>query len=75
METVATRLRREDREALRALTPGQRVALAFALGERDLELFRRARRPPLARDEAARALERQRQLGRRRSGCLDALLG
>jgi len=73
MKSVLDRLRDEDREALLALTPTQRVTLALALGERDLEAFRRAH--GLSRDEAARILERQRQQGRRASACLAALIG
>jgi hypothetical protein len=39
MRSVADALRREDREALAALTPAARVALALSLGARDLEAF------------------------------------
>ncbi len=73
MKSVLDQLRDEDREALLALTPTQRVTLALTLGERDLEAFRRAR--GLSRDEAARILERQKQHGRRASACLAALIG
>lgn len=72
MRSVADHLRIEEREALLALTPQERVALALALGERDFEIFRRARK--LSRREAARVLEQQRQAGRRRSRCLEALM-
>lgn len=52
----------------------ERLALAFALGERDLELYRRAN--GLTREEAARLLERRRQLGRRRpSRCMLEIIG
>ena len=74
MSGVAERLRLEDRRALAALTPGQRVALALALGERDLEMFRNAQRPPLSRRDAARILDRQRQVGRRRSRCHETVI-
>jgi hypothetical protein len=73
MGSVADRLHREDREALRALTPAQRVTLALALGERDLAIFRGARRPPPTREEAARLLRQRRQVGRRPSPCHEAL--
>ena len=73
MKSVLDRLRDEDRDALLALTPTQRVTVALALGERDLEAFRRAR--GLSRAEAARVLERQKQHGRRASRCLAALIG
>lgn len=74
MKSVADLLRLEDRKAVLALTPTERVALALALGERDLETFRNARTPRLSRDEAARILERQRQASRRRSRCIEALI-
>jgi len=51
------------------------VALALRLGRRDLEAFRLAHKPPLERDEARRRLERQRQQGRRRSRCVEELIG
>ena len=75
MRSVADRLRAEDRAALAALTPAERVALALTLGARDLEIFRAAHQPPLTRDEAARFLDRQRQRGRRPSGCMRELIG
>jgi hypothetical protein len=75
VRSVADRLRAEDRAALLALTPAERVALALELGERDLEIFRSAHRPPLTREEAMRRLERQRQAGRRPSRCMQELIG
>lgn len=75
MRSVADRLRQEDREAVLRLAPAERVALALALGERDLEAFRVARRPPLSRSEAIRTLERRRQAGRRPARCMTALIG
>jgi len=48
------------------------VALALELGERDLAAYANAH--GLDRETARRALERARQAGRRRSGCLEALL-
>jgi hypothetical protein len=42
MRSVADDLRTEDQAALRALSPADRVALALALGARDLEAFRLA---------------------------------
>ena len=65
MKSVLDRLRDEDRGAVLALTAAERVALALALGERDLEAFRRAR--GLSRVDAARILDRQKQYGRRAS--------
>ena len=75
MRSVADRLREEDRAALGVLTAAERVALALRLGRRDLEAFRLAHKPPLVRDEARRRLERQRQQGRRRSRCVEELIG
>jgi hypothetical protein len=75
MRSVAAALSVEDREALLALTEDERVRLALALGERDLEAFRLTHDPPLAREEAIRRLERRRQAGRRPSRCIDELVG
>jgi hypothetical protein len=75
MRSVADALRAEDRHALLALTEDERVRLALALGERDLEAFRLAHDPPLARHEAIHRLERQRQAGRRPSRCIDEMIG
>lgn len=75
MRSVADELRAEDREAVRALTAAERVALALTLGARDLERFRLAHHPPLPPAEAARRLERRRQAGRRPSRCLEELIG
>jgi len=75
MRSVAESLRQNDRAALAAMSPDERVALALALGERDLETFRLAQDSPLSRPEAVRVLERRRQAGRRRSACLEELIG
>ena len=75
MQSVGTLLRAEDRAAVQALSPGERVALALALGRRDLETFRLAQVPPLGPAEAARVLERRRQASRRPSHCLEELIG
>jgi hypothetical protein len=75
MRSVADVLRAEERAALAALTPGERVAVALALGARDLEAFRLAQAPPLTPEEAGRVLARRRQAGRRRSRCLEELIG
>jgi hypothetical protein len=66
---VADDLRDGDRRALLARSPDERVKLAFALGEADLEAFRLAHDPPLSRADAARLLERRRQAGRRPCRC------
>jgi hypothetical protein len=75
MRSVADLLREEDRMELAAFTPAERVRLALGLGERDLQLFRRASRPPLSREEAERALDRRRQLGRRSFRARETLTG
>ena len=75
MRSVADLLREEDRKAVLALTADERVRLALALGERDLETFRLAHDPPLTREEAMRRFERQRQKGRRPCRCIEELIG
>jgi hypothetical protein len=75
MRSVADDLRAEDRRALLALSIDERLKLAFALGERDLDAFRLAHDPPLSRMEAARVLERRRQAGRRACRCIGELIG
>lgn len=75
MESVADRLRAEDRAEVGRLTPTERVALALALGARDLETFRAAHRPPLDAVEAVRILDRRRQAARRPSRCIEELIG
>jgi hypothetical protein len=75
VRSVADALRAEDREVVRALATNARVRLALALGARDLESFRLAHDPPLAREEAGRRLERQRQSGRRPCRCIEELIG
>jgi hypothetical protein len=75
MRSVADRLRIEDRQGLRALTPAERVELALALGARDLESFRWALQPALDPQAAARILERRRQASRRRCRAIEELIG
>ena len=73
MRSVADVLRVKNRARLMAMTPAERVALALALGKRDREIFRAA--CGITTEEARRILERQRQTGRRRSRCIEELLG
>ncbi len=73
MRSVADLLREEDRRDVRSMTPTERVALALALGERDLETFRAGR--GLVAATATRTLERRRQAGRRPSACMAVLIG
>jgi hypothetical protein len=75
MRSVADLLRAEGRAALATATPGERVALALALGARDLEAFRVAHEPQLEPTEAARVLQRRWQQSRRPSRCLAELIG
>ena len=63
MPSVADDLRRERLEAQNRLSASQRVALAFELGESDLETFALAQ--GMDPSEARRILRRRRQLGRR----------
>ena len=58
-----------------ALAPAERVALALALGRRDLDTFTLAQGASFDRDEATRIVERRRQAGRRHSRCLEELIG
>ena len=75
MRSVADDLKLEDQAALQALSPADRVALALALGARDLEAFRLAQDPPLDPEEAMAVLERRRQAGRRRSPTIEETIG
>lgn len=75
MRSVADVLRAEERTAVAALSPAERVRLALSLGARDLESFRLAQDPPLQPAEADRMLRRRRQQGRRTSRCAQELIG
>ena len=75
MRSVADVLRQEDRRAMDAFAPAERVALALALGRRDLDTFTLAQGASVDRVEAARSVERRRQTGRRQSRCLEELIG
>ncbi|HTO12690.1 MAG TPA: hypothetical protein VMQ51_14035 [Candidatus Binatia bacterium] len=75
MRSVVDALKDEERRAVAALTPAERVALALRLGARDLETFRLAHDPPLGVAEARRRLRRQRQQGRLASRCLQESTG
>jgi hypothetical protein len=73
MRSVADDLRRADREAAARLSPGQRIALALALGDADLDALQHAR--GIDRADAIRVFERQRQVGRTPSACMTAVIG
>ncbi len=68
MSTLAAFLKERNRKILEAMSPEERVRLAWDLGERDLEIYRCRFR--LTRREALARLRRQRQQGRRPSHCL-----
>jgi hypothetical protein len=75
MRSIADRLCAEDHAAVLALPVSDRVALALALGARDLESFRLAQDPPLDPAAAERVLDQRRQAGRRPSRCIEELIG
>ena len=66
---VAEELRREQDEATLAMSPQERVALAFELGRRVVEMYMQAHDVDL--DTASRAVKRAGQAGRRYSRCMD----
>ncbi len=68
MSTVAEKLRKRDREHVEGLSVDDRLALAFSLGENDLEIFRAS--SGLSRSEAIEHLRRQRQRGRNPCRCV-----
>jgi hypothetical protein len=70
--SVADESVRAEREAVLALSPTQRVALALRLGARSLASY--ASRKGIELPAARRELERQRQSQRRPSACIEALL-
>ncbi|HET8579303.1 MAG TPA: hypothetical protein VFO18_19555 [Methylomirabilota bacterium] len=51
------------------------MALALALGARDLEAFRLAQDPPLDPERGMAVLERRRQAGRRPSRSIEETIG
>ena len=68
MRSVADDLREDLARQVREMTADERVALAFRLGDEDLEAFRQAH--GLTREEAYRRLKLQRQQGRQYSRCM-----
>lgn len=73
MIPMAADLRARADAEVRALSPAERLALAFRLGDEDLESFRAAH--GLDPRAAMRLLERRRQATRQPSACLDRLIG
>ncbi|MFL6247857.1 MAG: hypothetical protein ACJ74H_17670 [Thermoanaerobaculia bacterium] len=69
MRSVADDLRELDLRQLQTLTAEERVALAFRLGARDLELFMATNQ--VDRDTAMRHFRRAGAAGRIRSVCND----
>jgi hypothetical protein len=65
MSSVGDKLRAEATREVGGLTPAARIALAFRLGDEDLESYRRHRN--LTRQIALQHLRRQRRRGRRPS--------
>jgi hypothetical protein len=73
MRSVADDLRHADREAMARLTIEERIMLALALGDADLDALQQAR--SIDRAAAVRVVERQRQSGRNPSACMRAVIG
>ena len=73
MKSVASVARARDAAAVREMTPGERLELAFRLGEEDLESFRATN--GLDRRTAIRLLERRRQATRQPSACIERIIG
>ena len=73
MKSVASVPRARDAAAVREMTPGERLELAFRLGEEDLESFRATN--GLDRRTAIRLLERRRQATRQPSACIERIIG
>lgn len=68
MSSIAHQVREQHLRDVRQLTPLERLLLALSLGDDDLELYAAAH--GVSRTEAFRALQGQRQKGRRFSRCL-----
>ena len=72
MDSVADELRRKTREHVLKMSVPERFAWAFRLGEEDLQTLQASL--GLDRDAAILHIQRQRQQGRQRSGCMERLL-
>jgi hypothetical protein len=73
MASVADQLRQEDAESLARLSASERIELAFALGEADVDAY--CRNHGVDRRDAIRVFQRQRQRGRNPSRCMIAIIG
>jgi hypothetical protein len=71
MRSVADTLHADTDDCTARLTPGARVRLALALGERDAGVLAAYR--GISREEARRVLAAQRRRGRARSASLEGL--
>ena len=69
MRSVADAHREEDARAMAAMSADERVALAFRLGDEDLEIYRRAW--GVSREVALRRVRMARQAGRVPCRCLE----
>ncbi len=65
MEDSGAYARRRTHDLVRTMTPDERIALAFALGDDDVRVFMDVHQ--VGRDEAERQLRRSRHHGRRPS--------
>jgi hypothetical protein len=72
-QSVADSLREAERSRVASLTAAERVRLALELGRRSLESY--CATSGLAPERARRLLESRAQAGRRKSRCLEDLLG
>ena len=72
-QSVADSLRESERLRVASLTTAERVQLALDLGRRSLESY--CATSGLAPERARRLLESRAQAGRRKSRCLEDLLG
>lgn len=72
VKSVADGLRREQLTRQQVMSAMDRVLLSITLGENAARQFADLHGVPMV--AAKRALQRQRQVGRRRSACHDALL-
>lgn len=68
---LAEELRRETYELVLELSPDERMALAFRLGDEAVANLAAAR--GITHEEAARLIRRQRRQGRRYSRCIEEL--
>ena len=72
MDSAADELRRKTRKHVLGMSVPERFAWAFRLGEEDLQMLQTSL--GLDRDAAILHIQKQRQQGRRRSGCMESLL-